>query len=153
MKSLETKIPPPAVALVVGLAMWGISLVTPPIALPPAVHAAVSVVLAILAVAFSVAGVLSFRLARTTLNPTTVGAATTLVTSGIYRITRNPMYLGLMLALMAWAVFRSSASALLGPAGFVVYINRFQIEPEERALREIFGEQFTLYCTRVRRWL
>ena len=75
------------------------------------------------------------------------------MSSGVYRITRNPMYLGLLLILIAWAVFLSSAWLLLGPLTFVLYMNRFQIGPEERALSAMFGNSYAEYKARVRRWL
>ena len=76
-----------------------------------------------------------------------------LVCSGIYRVTRNPMYLGLVFVLVAWAVFLSSAWALLGPMAFALYMNRFQIAPEERVLSSMFGASYSDYLSRVRRWL
>jgi protein-S-isoprenylcysteine O-methyltransferase Ste14 len=106
-----------------------------------------------LGVGLSVAGVRSFRRAQTTLNPTKPQEASSLVTTGIYRVTRNPMYLGLSLVLLAWTVFLSSAWALLGVAAFVLYINRLQIAPEERALSQLFGSEYTAYQAKVRRWL
>ena len=77
----------------------------------------------------------------------------TLVTTGIYRFTRNPMYVGLFFVLLAWAVFLSSAWALVGPVAFMQYINRFQIVPEERVLATMFGATYAEYKARVRRWL
>ena len=76
-----------------------------------------------------------------------------MVSTGIYRVTRNPMYLGLSLVLVAWAVFLSSAWALLGVAAFVLYMDRLQIAPEERALSKLFGSEYTAYRAKVRRWL
>jgi protein-S-isoprenylcysteine O-methyltransferase Ste14 len=104
-------------------------------------------------IGFSVGGVLAFRRARTTLNPTKPEQASSLVRSGVYRVTRNPMYVGLLCVLVAWAVFLSSAWALLGPLIFVLYIGRFQIAPEERALAKLFGSEFADYQAKVRRWL
>jgi protein-S-isoprenylcysteine O-methyltransferase Ste14 len=75
------------------------------------------------------------------------------VCSGIYQVSRNPMYVGLALFLTAWAVYLSSIWACLGVLGFVLYISRFQIAPEERALTKIFGTEFTNYQSKVRRWL
>lgn len=63
------------------------------------------------------------------------------------------MYLGLLFILIAWAVFLSSAWALIGPLAFVLYMNRFQIAPEERALSAMFGISYSAYKSRVRRWL
>ena len=153
MTSLEAKIPPPAVAAVVAVAMWGISLVTPLLQMPTAFRLAVATAILVLGVVFSAAGILSFRRAETTLNPMKPEAASSLVSSGIYRLTRNPMYVGLSLVLVAWAVFLSSAWALLGPAAFMLYIGRFQIAPEERALSSLFGSEYAAYKSRVRRWL
>jgi protein-S-isoprenylcysteine O-methyltransferase Ste14 len=109
--------------------------------------------IALAGIAFSAAGVLAFRRARTTVNPTRPEEATQLVRSGVYRITRNPMYVGLACLLVAWAVFLSSPWALLGPLAFVLYIGRFQIAPEERALAKLFGSDYSAYQAEVRRWL
>jgi protein-S-isoprenylcysteine O-methyltransferase Ste14 len=153
MKSLELLIPPPVVAAVVAVAMWGVSLVAPRLHMPAPVRLIACDAFVCLGLVFSVAGVVSFRRARTTINPTKPEAASSLVTSGIYRVTRNPMYVGLSFVLTAWAVFLSSAWALLGPLLFVRYIGRFQIAPEERILSKLFGSEYTAYQERVRRWL
>lgn len=153
MKSLDVMVPPPAVAAAVALAMWGISLTLPLLPLPAAPRLAACTGFAIVALVISVAGVVAIRRAGTTINPTTPEATSSLVSSGIYRVTRNPMYLGLSLVLVAWAIFLSSAWAVLGPLAFVRYIGRFQIAPEERALSKLFGSEYEAYQARVRRWL
>lgn len=153
MTSLEVKIPPPIVAVVVAIAMWGISSVAPRLQMPANLRLAACIALVAIGLLFSAAGVLSFRRARTTINPTTPEATSSLVTSGIYRVTRNPMYVGLSFALVAWAVFLTSPPALLGPLVFVLYIGRFQIVPEERALAKLFGSEYAAYQARARRWL
>ncbi|NER62664.1 isoprenylcysteine carboxylmethyltransferase family protein [Pseudomonas sp. MAFF212427] len=99
------------------------------------------------------AGVLSFRRARTTVNPLKPETASALVRSGVYRYTRNPMYLGFATVLVAWAILLAWPPALLGVLGFVVYMNLFQIGPEERALARRFGGEFAQYCNGVRRWV
>jgi protein-S-isoprenylcysteine O-methyltransferase Ste14 len=76
-----------------------------------------------------------------------------LVTSGVYRFSRNPMYVGMLLILTAWAVFLAVPLTLLGPLAFFLYLKRFQIEPEERVMGEIFGAEFSAYRAQVRRWL
>ncbi|WP_422879670.1 methyltransferase family protein [Noviherbaspirillum cavernae] len=95
----------------------------------------------------------SFRRASTTVNPVSPGAATSLVSAGIYAFTRNPMYLGFLLGLSGWAVYLSNAAAFLALPFFVLYLNRFQIAPEERALQTLFGGEFSAYRGRVRRWI
>ena len=104
-------------------------------------------------VACSALGVAAFRHARTTVNPLTPDATTALVVSGIYRVTRNPMYLGFLLLLIAEIVWLANPVALLVAPAFVLYLNRFQIGPEDIALRSRFGAEFNAYATRVRRWI
>ncbi len=151
--SIEAKIPPPVVAVAAAIIIWGISRLAPQMVMPSGVQWALSLAIVAAGVACSVAGVLSFRHARTTLNPTKPEEASSLIRTGIYRFTRNPMYLGLSLVLVAWAIFLSSAWALLGVAAFVLYMSRFQIAPEERALSKLFGSEYESYKARVRRWL
>lgn len=98
-------------------------------------------------------GVASFRRARTTVNPLQPAAASHLVVSGIYHRTRNPMYLGMLLVLLGWALFLSNLLAVVLATGFVPLMNRLQILPEERALTALFGSAFADYKSKVRRWL
>ena len=133
--------------------MWGISLVAPPIEMPLTIRLAAATIIAVIGVCFDLAGIISFRLARTTINPMKPAKTSSLVYSGVYRVTRNPMYLGLLFILVAWAVFLSSPWALLGPLAFVLYMNRFQIGPEEKVLSDRFGGSYAEYQSRVRRWL
>jgi protein-S-isoprenylcysteine O-methyltransferase Ste14 len=81
------------------------------------------------------------------------GSASVLVDGGIYRLTRNPMYLGFLVVLLGWAIFLSKLVALLPLPAFIFYMNRFQIQPEEKALAARFGQTFIAYKARVRRWL
>jgi protein-S-isoprenylcysteine O-methyltransferase Ste14 len=80
-------------------------------------------------------------------------SASSLVSSGVYRITRNPMYVGVLLVLVAWATFLAAPLALPGPLAFVLYIGRFQIAPEEAVLGKLFGAEYAEYKAKVRRWL
>ena len=150
--ALETRIPPPVVALVVLLLMWNLAAWLPgPLA--PSWYVSAALTLVAIGAAFDLAALWAFHQAHTTINPMKPQATAHLVTSGVYRLTRNPMYLGLGLFLAAAMVYLWSPWAVLGPLGFVAYINRFQITPEERVMRERFGAEFTAYCARVRRWL
>ncbi|HUL94090.1 MAG TPA: isoprenylcysteine carboxylmethyltransferase family protein [Burkholderiales bacterium] len=153
MHALELKIPPPLVALSVAIAMWSVASFVPLPELPPMIRKSVAIAMALAGGAFDIAGALSFRRARTTINPMKPYSTTALVSSGVYRITRNPMYVGLLFVLVSWAVFLSSAWALLGPLAFCLYIGRFQIAPEERVLSELFGNEYLAYKVKVRRWL
>jgi protein-S-isoprenylcysteine O-methyltransferase Ste14 len=153
MKSLELRIPPPAIAVAIAAAMWALSRVTPSLQLSMGIRLMLALAVALAGVVFSVAGVISFRRAKTTLNPTKPQLTSSLVSSGIYTVTRNPMYVGLLLGLIAFAIFLSAPWALLGPAAYFLYIGRFQIEPEERALAALFGAEYSAYLSKVRRWL
>lgn len=114
---------------------------------------AASIVLVASGVAISAAGTWSFWRARTTVNPTRPEAASSLVATGVYRLTRNPMYLGLFLVLAGWAAHLANAAILPGPLLFALYITRFQILPEERVLAAKFGRDFEAYRHRTRRWI
>jgi protein-S-isoprenylcysteine O-methyltransferase Ste14 len=153
MPSLEHKIPPPVVGALVAAAMWSVSALGPqfPIATGPK-YAAVAI-LAVAGVAFDLLGLLAFRAFRTTVNPLKPERASAMVTSGVYRVSRNPMYVGMVLLLLAWAVYLSALLPFAGPPIFVLYITRFQIQSEERVLKGIFGEEYSAYAARVRRWL
>lgn len=153
MQSLELKIPPPAVALLIASIMWGISLVTPLLDLSMFLRVTTAVTIALAGMGVGLAGIFAFRRARTTVNPMKPENTSSLVSSGIYRATRNPMYVGVLFVLIAWAIFLSSVWALFGPVAFVLYITRFQIEPEERVLLSMFPAEYAAYKARVRRWL
>jgi len=107
----------------------------------------------IVALIVGLPAVFGFHRAKTTVNPLKPEASTALVTGGIYRWTRNPMYLAMLLLLLAWACIVSNWAALAILPLFVAYLNRFQIGPEERALQARFGAEFESYRRKVRRWL
>jgi protein-S-isoprenylcysteine O-methyltransferase Ste14 len=153
MRTLELKIPPPVVALLLASAMWVLSLLTPPIQVPGFYRLAAAVAIALMGAGFDLAAVITFLRRHTTVNPMKPQNTSVLVCSGVYKLTRNPMYVGLLCFLIAWAVYLSSAWALLGPVAFVLYINRFQIRPEEDVLLIKYGDRYSAYKSRVRRWL
>lgn len=153
MRWLEHRIPPPAVAVLIAVAMWGSARLGLSLDLSPAFRTVVAAGVALIGVAFNVAGMVAFRRVQTTLNPMTPEKASTLVTTGVYRITRNPMYVGGAFLLLSWAVYLSSVLTFLGPLLFVLYITKLQILPEERALSAMFGSAFDAYRAKVRRWL
>ena len=95
----------------------------------------------------------SFARVGTTVNPIEPDKAGKLVTSGLYRFTRNPMYLGMLLVLIGGALALQNIAALAGPALYMISMTRFQIIPEERVLERSFGSAFTAYCQQTRRWL
>jgi protein-S-isoprenylcysteine O-methyltransferase Ste14 len=101
----------------------------------------------------AIAGMKEFKTFDTTIHPTHPEKTTSLVTSGIFQFTRNPMYLGLLIVLLGWADLLDSFLAYSGALIFFLYISAFQIKPEEEVMKGKFGEEFSEYCSQVRRWL
>jgi protein-S-isoprenylcysteine O-methyltransferase Ste14 len=153
LRYLETKIPAPVIAAVAGAFMKfhekaaGVTMDPTPLRMYIGVGLAQASAVVVLA-AFA-----SFFRARTTINPLDPARATSLVTGGVFRVSRNPMYLSLLLLLAGYAVRLDSPVVWLGPILFVAYVNRFQIKPEERVLKAKFGEAYLRYRMRTRRWL
>ena len=106
----------------------------------------------ILGLAIMVIAMVQFRMARTTTNPLAPEKTSRLVISGIYGYTRNPMYLAMLLFLLGFGLKLGNAFNTLVAAGFVYYMNHFQIKAEEQALERLFDKEYTLYCKAVRRW-
>jgi protein-S-isoprenylcysteine O-methyltransferase Ste14 len=153
MRYLELRFPPPLVGITVAAAMW-VTASLPPIWPPSSpVRLWAGVILLAIGIAIALSAVNSFRRAQTTVNPLKPETSTSLVSTGIFARTRNPMYLGMLIGLLAWAVYLASPLALLGPVAFALYITRFQIVPEERAMQSLFGSAFSEYSHSVRRWL
>lgn len=153
MRWLEHRIPPPLVFALVGVAMWLVRGVTVRIPMDALARGSVAGLLALVGIALGLAGATAFRRAHTTIDPHRPEAVSALVVGGIYRFTRNPMYLGLATILFGWAVYLAAPLAFIGPVLFALYITRFQIIPEERALAAKFGPAYAAYRQRVRRWL
>ena len=153
MSSLELKLPPLVVWAAFAAAIVGVSRFVPAANLPFPGQRALAIALVVAGIAAAIAGVVEFRRARTTVNPLAPERASAVVDRGIYRVSRNPMYLGMAAALAGIAAWRASLPGLLLVFGFCAYIGRFQIRPEERALQAVFGAAFADYMARVRRWL
>ena len=153
MPASRLKIPPVVTGLLLGGLMWAATRAAPDFGFTLPARRVGALTLALAGVGIALLGVISFRRARTTVNPLHPEAASTLVVSGVYRLTRNPMYLGLLLVLLGWALFLANALAFVFPAVYVPLMNRLQILPEEKALAEKFGTGFTAYSSQVRRWL
>lgn len=153
MSSLELKVPPVLLVGLLALAMAGVAMLWPDfrLSIPAACFLMVGLVIA--GASAALLGVAEFRKAQTTVDPRSPQKTANLVVSGIYRRSRNPMYLGFLLLLAAWAVYLASPLALLALPFYVVYMNRFQIQPEERFMLKNFGKPYRAYMAQVRRWL
>ncbi len=155
MHRLETKIPPVVVGALAAVLGWGVGrLDLDGAPLNNTAGLVAGVLLGLVGAAMGATGVLQFQRAATTVNPHSIHQASNVVYSGIYRFTRNPMYAGMLLLVVAWcAVLGTIVGALAATAFFVASITRFQIIPEERMLTGKFGVVYTQYCGRTRRWI
>jgi len=137
---------------VAGFLMWAGARAMPALDFPMPGWVA-SAVLFAAGLATGIGAFLQFRKAGTTINPMTPQASSALVTGGFFAWSRNPIYVADVLVLLGAALWIGSFVAFLFVALFIAFIDRFQIRPEERALRARFGEEYERYCARVRRWL
>jgi protein-S-isoprenylcysteine O-methyltransferase Ste14 len=153
MRWLDTRIPPPIVMTLLGLAAFGATKWWPDYAFELPLRAPLALVCLLAGVALNVLPKISFRRAGTTVNPIRPETTTSLVSSGIYRYTRNPMYLGHAVILLASAVYLANALAFLAIPAFVAFISRFQIRPEEHQLSVRFPHAYAALCRQAPRWL
>jgi protein-S-isoprenylcysteine O-methyltransferase Ste14 len=153
VNALELKVLPLALVFVLAGAMWFAALQFPSLAFPLPWRHGLSVTISGVGILFLLAGLYEFQKAKTTFHPMKPEAASSVVTSGIYRVSRNPMYVGFLLVLTGWAMWLSHPLPFLFLPVFVAYMNRFQISPEERVLSAKFGEEYDTYKQSVRRWL
>ena len=133
--------------------MWGIAMLLPALDLSLRLFEYAGSVLIAAGVMLLIVALIAFARARTTVNPVEPEQAKTLVTTGLYRISRNPMYLAMALILLGSALRLSNIGAFIAPALFVWSITMFQIKPEETALLQKFGDEYASYMARVRRWI
>jgi protein-S-isoprenylcysteine O-methyltransferase Ste14 len=153
MSALELKLPPVLVTVIFALLMWLVALLTPKIPLSIELRLAALLVMIVAGAFVGLAGVVSFRKAGTSVNPLSPHTCSSLVISGVFSVSRNPMYLALFLVLLGWSLFLANLYSPVVAIGFVAYMNRFQIRPEERALEAAFGQEFLDYRREVRKWL
>ena len=153
MRCLELKVPPLALCAAFALAIVALGHFAPFANMPFPGHRIAAAVLLLSGVAVAAVGVVQFRLAQTTVNPMAPDRASSMVTTGVFALSRNPMYLGMALALLGLAAWRSTLPGYVLVPLFCVYMNEFQIKPEERALLARFSEEFSAYMSKVRRWV
>jgi protein-S-isoprenylcysteine O-methyltransferase Ste14 len=153
MKNMSAQIPPPLLGVLTGVLMWWMNKHFPMLILLSIPWNRLGWLLIAAGIIVDAVSVVSLKRAGTTVNPLRIDKATALVVSGLYRISRNPMYLGLMTIMVGWALLLGS----LGPLLVVVLFERplviLQIQPEERALTMKFGDSYVSYAKRVKRWI
>lgn len=154
MSALELKIKPPIVAFIAAIIMVLIDHFWPSERLGLGqLQMGIMLLLITAGLMLPITGIKRFIQAGTTVHPDLKHATNKLVMSGIYRVSRNPMYLGILLNLIAFSVWLNNGLSIGVCIGFVWYITQFQIKPEERFLQQKFGKQYEDYCQKVRRWL
>ena len=153
MNALALKVPPVAQVIITAAAMYGVSKMVPALTFSLNGSTALAVGLGVMGMSLGVMGVTQFRKAQTTPNPQALEKVSSLVTSGIYRYSRNPMYLGLVLILLGWAFYLSHFLAFVLLPVFILYMTRFQIQPEEQMMARTFGKTYQAYLNKVRRWI
>ena len=150
---MKLLIPPPLVALACAGLIWASSLYIPQLGFEFAEQRNIAIVIGILGIAIDIFSVRLFFKNNTTVNPHDPSKSEWLVTTGIYRFTRNPMYVGMALLLIAVGIWFGNWSFVPSTALFILYLTRYQIIPEEQMLRSKFGEAYEKYCEKVRRWI
>ena len=146
--SLDTKIPPPIVTIIILSIIYLFDINEYNLNTD-----ILSVVTLFIGIIFIISAVIQFVNRKTTVNPTKPHKTTTLVITGTYKITRNPMYLGMLLIIISYAFYKTSIISLILIPFFIFYINKFQIEPEEFEMRKKFGKEYEDHCKKVDRWI
>lgn len=153
MRSIHLRIPPLLLVLIFAAAMVVINSVWRELAINIPWRWLPAAILFLCGGMLALAGVVEFRRAQTTVNPLKPQASSKIVSAGIYRYSRNPMYLGMLTALGGLAILLANPFNFMLLPMFVLFLNQFQIIPEENALIEKFGQDYRDYQSRVRRWL
>lgn len=153
VKALELKAPPLLVIAVAAGLMWALAWYAPLVLITFAGQTLIAALIAILGVQMAIAGVRACHAHETTINPLKPEESSNLITDGIFKFTRNPIYLGLLVMLIGLAIWLGALTPLIVLPLFVWYLGRFQIVPEERSLQAQFGDEYRNYCKQTRRWL
>jgi protein-S-isoprenylcysteine O-methyltransferase Ste14 len=149
--TMTLRVPPPIVTALCAALMWAVGRFVPLGTFAPKPGWAIAIF--VVALALMLTAAVQFARAHTTINPMRPERASHLVTNGVFAWSRNPIYLADLLVLVGIAIWIGHLLAFAGCALFVVWMNRYQIGPEEAALTRRFGDDYLQYCARVRRWL
>lgn len=145
-------IPPPIYMLVFASIMWGLGQYYP-LYLWSFNTQYIGVGVIFIGGCIDLSSLVKFLLSKASINPMKPEKTQVLVTTGMYRFSRNPMYLGLLLLLIGWALYVGALSAILLIPLFILVITKMQIQPEEIILEELFGQAYVDYKKKVRRWI
>ena len=146
--NLDTKIPPPIVTLIILIIIYLFEIKEYELN-----NMLISIAMFSIGLVFIFSALIQFIRIKTTVNPTKPHKTSALVITGTYKITRNPMYLGMLLIIISFAFYKASIISIVLIPFFIFYINKFQIEPEEFEMRKKFGKEYEDYCKKVDRWI
>lgn len=150
---MKIRVPPVAQVLLFGILGWGLSTMFPSPQMGGSWRIFPAVLLSGAGLVLLTSAVGAFVRVKTTVNPLDPGSAEQLVTSGLFRFSRNPMYLGMLLILAGGIIWLGAWSGMLAPVLFIWFMTELQIKPEEYSLQQKFGDQFSAYRRRTRRWI
>ncbi|MCI4646093.1 MAG: isoprenylcysteine carboxylmethyltransferase family protein [Hyphomonadaceae bacterium] len=150
---MKLLVPPPLVFALAIFLTWATGAPFPGTQLPWPILRNIGLAVGILGGLVLLMAGAGFLARKTTVSPHRPDKTSTLVTDGVYLISRNPMYLGMALGTLAAALMLRQPVGLIWLALAMGYITWFQILPEEAALTEKFGADFEAYKKRVRRWI
>ncbi|SKB37891.1 Protein-S-isoprenylcysteine O-methyltransferase Ste14 [Parapedobacter luteus] len=152
---MRAKIPPDIVLIGCGVLMWLSARCLPRSGLAIPYHTVLSGLIALFGLVIIVSAKAALRKHRTTAQPgwRSLPTASVLVTTGVYNLSRNPIYLGMALLLVGWGVALANLASAIGVLIFVGFMTKCQIMPEEKVLGQRFGDEYRQYSSRVRRWI
>ena len=151
MMNIKTKFPPPLVALTFGFLINYTKNIFPKIEIKWGdVFGSTIIIFGIIIILSSI---VLFKKYKTTITPLKPSKATKLITDGIYKFSRNPMYLGLLLVLVGISIILNLTGGFFFILLFILYMNLFQIIPEDNAMVGLFKDEFLDYKKNVRRWI
>ena len=153
LKFIELKVPPPIVVLIFGYVMWVLHRCFPVFHSHLHGGKVISISIAAIAIILGCLALSQFVQWKTTVNPMKINNASALITTGLFSISRNPIYIVDLLLLFSWVIWLGQWVNIALLPFFIIYLNRFQIEPEERVLKKIFGAKYEKYCSATRRWI
>ena len=145
------KIPPPLLVLILVISNFFSSKKIDLILLPN--QDLISFIIFLIGTLILINPIFKFIKSKTTIDPIKFKKVNKLITSGIYKYSRNPMYLGLLMIVISTSIFYLNIFSITTPFFFYFWINRFQIKREEIFLTEKFGKEYSLYKAKTRRWM
>ena len=151
MIDIKTRIPPPIVAITFGFLIKYTKNIFPVVEIKNKIILGSFMIISGLIIILS--AIILFKKYKTTITPLKPSKATKLITDGIYKFSRNPMYLGLLLVLLGISIILNLIGGFFLIPLFILYLNLFQIIPEENAMVDLFKDEFLDYKKNVRRWI